>query len=122
MKCNSNVDFFEQSDWHEKFTPLSLYFNLIYTTHILQTSYFSEVSSEVLNELVDSSVGCAAGEDGFSGIREFVEVGFDEIVGRMVCDEDEEGVGVVEGVLGDELIIHAQQFSLAVPMPPSLEY
>ena len=71
---------------------------------------------------MDSSVGCAAGEDGFSGIREFVEVGFDEIVGCMVCDEGEEGVGVVEGVLGDELIIHAQQFSLAVPMPPSLEY
>ena len=94
----------------------------MYNTHMLQTSYFSEVSSEVLNELLDSSVGCAAGDDGFSGIREFVEVGFDEIVGRMVCDEDEEGVGVVEGVLGDESIIHAQQFSWAVPMPPSLEY
>ena len=72
-----------------------------------------------MNDLLDSSVGSAAGDDGFSGIGEFVEVGFDEIVGCMVRDEDEEGVGVVEGVLGDELIIHAQQFSLAVPMPPS---
>ena len=39
-----------------------------------------------------------------------------------VYDEDEEGVGVVEGILGDELIIQAQQFSEAGPMPPSLEY
>ena len=67
----------------------------ILTFFIAHISYFSEVSS--------------------SEIREFVEV-------CMVYDEDEEGVGVVEGVLGDELIIQAQQFSDAGLMPPSLEY
>ena len=71
---------------------IPLYPFILTITHI---SYFSEVSS--------------------SEIREFVEV-------CMVYDEDEEGVGVVEGVLGDELIIQAQQFSEAGPMPQSLEY
>ena len=37
--------------------------------------------SEVLNEFLYPSVGCEAGDDGPSGIREFVEVGFGEVVG-----------------------------------------
>ena len=61
---------------------LFLYFKTTTRTYkyISSRHYFSEVLSEV-NEFLDPSVGCEAGDDGPSGVREFVEVGFGEVVG-----------------------------------------